>query len=147
MRKYIQILCIYQFSSVFQYIQYLTTSWFCQQSPTLCLLLTSLCWTFLTCFSAQLPVVISEHVRTCFNGTQSQEFNSEVRIYEFYAAMCIKTHLDSALYLSSVWSENSSDSQITDKTFSKKRRERWSFIIYLFPSFCSKFLIPSKSED
>ena len=50
-----------------------------------------------------LAVVGSEHVRTLFDSTQSQESISET--HEFYAAMCIKTHLANALYLSSLWSD------------------------------------------
>ena len=60
-------------------------------TPTLTFLLVS-----------QLPVVRSEHVRTPFDRTQSQESKSEVGAHEFYAAMSIKTHLDNALYLSSL---------------------------------------------
>ena len=53
----------------------------------------------------QLPVVRSKHVRTCFDTTQSQESKSEVCAQEFYVAMHIKTPLDNALYLSSLWSD------------------------------------------
>ena len=38
--------------------------------------------------------------------TQSQEYKSEVRAQEIYAAMRIKTHLDNVLYLSSLLSEH-----------------------------------------
>ena len=43
-------------------------------------------------------MVRSEHVRTLFVSTQSQEFKSEVSVQEIYAAMRIKTHLNNALY-------------------------------------------------
>ena len=52
-----------------------------------------------------LAVVRSEHVRTLFDSTQSQESESEVGVHSFYAAMRIKTHLDNTLYLSSLWSD------------------------------------------
>ena len=54
---------------------------------------------------SQLPVVRSEHVRTLFDSTQSQESESEVCVRKFYAATRIKTHLDNTLYLSSLWSD------------------------------------------
>ena len=54
---------------------------------------------------SQLPVVRSEHVRTLFDSTQSQESESEVCARKFYAATRIKTHLDNTLYLSSLWSD------------------------------------------
>ena len=54
---------------------------------------------------SQLPVVRSEHVRTLFDNTQSQESKSEVCAHKFYTAMYIKTHLDNALFLSSMWSD------------------------------------------
>ena len=44
----------------------------------------------------------SEHVRTFFDSTQSQESKSEDCIQDFYSAMHIKTLLDNALYLSSL---------------------------------------------
>ena len=50
-------------------------------------------------------MVQSEHVRTFFDSTQSQESKSEVCAKEFCAAMHIKTPLDNALYLSSLWSD------------------------------------------
>ena len=40
---------------------------------------------------SQPPVVQSEHVRTFFHSTQSQQSKSEVCAQEFYAAMRIKT--------------------------------------------------------
>ena len=45
-------------------------------------------------------MVRSEHVRTLFDSTQSQESKSQVCAHEFYAATRIKTHLDNTLYLS-----------------------------------------------
>ena len=36
----------------------------------------------------------SEHVRTLFKSTQSQESKSEVGAHEFYEVMRIKTHSD-----------------------------------------------------
>ena len=50
-------------------------------------------------------MVRSEHVRTFFHSTQSQQSKSEVCAQEFYAAMRIKTYLDNALYLSSLLSD------------------------------------------
>ena len=61
----------------------------------------------LTSAFSQLPVVRSEHVRTLFDSTQSQESKSEVCAQEFYAAMHIKTLLENALYLSSLVSDRS----------------------------------------
>ena len=44
-------------------------------------------------------MVRSEHVRTLFDSTQSQDSKSEVKTQGFYAAMRIKTHLNkNALY-------------------------------------------------
>ena len=40
-------------------------------------------------------MVRSEHVRTLFDSTL---WESEVSVQELYAAMCIKTHLNNALY-------------------------------------------------
>ena len=43
-------------------------------------------------------MVRSEHVRTLFDSTQSQESKSEVHVHGYYAAMRIKIHLENALY-------------------------------------------------
>ena len=50
-------------------------------------------------------MVRSEHVRTFFDSTQSQQSKYEVCAQEFYAAMRIKTYLNNALYLSSLLSD------------------------------------------
>ena len=55
---------------------------------------------------------------TLFDRTQSQESKSEVRAYEFYAAMRIKTHLDNTLYLSSLWSDLSCAAELVIYLFS-----------------------------
>ena len=47
----------------------------------------------------------SKHVKTFYDSTQSQEFNSEVCSQEFHAAFHIKTPFDKALYLGSFWSD------------------------------------------
>ena len=63
--------------------------------------------TFRECSLSQLPGVRLEHVRTFFDSTQSQESKSEVCAQEFCAAMHIKTLLENALSLSSLWSDRS----------------------------------------
>ena len=45
-------------------------------------------------------MVRTEHVRTLFDSTQSQESKTQVCAHEFYTALRIKTHLDNTLYLS-----------------------------------------------
>ena len=54
---------------------------------------------------SQPPVVQSEHVRTFFDSTKSEGSKSGLSTQKFYAATRIKTHLDNALYLSSLWSD------------------------------------------
>ena len=54
---------------------------------------------------SQLPVVLSEHVRTFFDSSQSQKSKSEVCAQEICVAMHIKTLLENALYLSSLVSD------------------------------------------
>ena len=49
-----------------------------------------------------LRTLRTEHVRTFFDSTQSQESKSEVCAQEFYVAMHIKTPFDNTLYLSSL---------------------------------------------
>ena len=61
--------------------------------------------TFWQCSLSQLPVVRPEQVRSFVDSTQSQKSKSEVWTQEFHVAMHIKTPLDNALYLSSLWSD------------------------------------------
>ena len=62
-----------------------------------------------------------QHVRTFFDSTQSEESKYEVCAQEFYAAMRIKTYLDNALYLSSLFSDlrmfKVNDQIINDKLY------------------------------
>ena len=50
-------------------------------------------------------LVLSKHVRTFFDRTQSQESKSEVCTHEFYEAIYIKTQLDNIIHPSSQWSD------------------------------------------
>ena len=52
----------------------------------------------------QLPVVRSEHVRTLFDSTQSQESKSEVSLHKRMQQCALRPILCPLLFLSSLWS-------------------------------------------